>query len=772
MQGEKYMNPLIFAEFVSIIYVSLTLIGNYMKSDKSICMKRLKLVSFLVIGWLLTDALSYRFMVPWDTSRVAILSEHFFHLMAFVMSNVVLFGFLLYSEAYLNEKAKLNKWTFVAPKIIAIIDVFLDIHYYLDGRMVVFKDGEFALIGTTSNFVLITYVLSLFFPPVVAFVKRKEVGKGTVFTLSFFGIPAIVSIIYLVMTGKEYSVLAGAGSVIFVAMSLQRDITRNEIEKYAAIQALAENSARMLALEDTFECLYDVELESGKYACYIKGELYEANVAPKLVESGDFFADLADNIEATIFFEDREDLYNTLTREAIKLELTGADHFDYYYRINTDEEPIWFKLRIVYKDAEKKNIIIGSFNASGDVEAKQIADQKIKLEEALELAEKANMAKSEFLLNMSHDIRTPMNAITGYTTIAKKYAGDEERVTDYLEKINASAQQLLTMINQVLEMSKIESGQLVLDEKPVNIQEQFDTLVTILSGQAQTAGIDFIYSLMNIKHYNVYADEARMSSITMNIIGNSLKFTPDGGTVRFLLEEIDPRKEGYATYKFMVADNGIGMSRKFQKSLFEPFSRENNTTVSKIQGTGLGTAIVKRLVDYLGGDISVKSEQGKGTAVTITVDLKICKKNVKSKEDEIDFNIECLKGKRALLVEDNEMNREIVKNILNEYGIIVEEADDGDISVKMVKEHVSKKEYTYYDYILMDIQMPRMDGHTATKKIRKLKFPKDVHVPIIATTANAFEEDKKKALDAGMDAHISKPINLWELLKTLAEYAR
>lgn len=394
---------------------------------------------------------------------------------------------------------------------------------------------------------------------------------------------------------------------------------------------------------------------------------------------------------------------------------------------------------------------------------KKEREQALILEKARDIADAANKSKTRFLFNMSHDIRTPLNAIMGFTQMAQKYMNDKERLAEYLRKIDMSSSQLLGLVNQVLEMARIESGKITVEEEPINVRREYNEMVTVFAAQAQKNGQEFICALEDIKHDDILADRARMSSITLNIAGNALKYTPKGGKIVFLLKETKPRKEGCATFVFSVEDTGIGMSSEYMEVLFEPFSREKNTTVSKIQGTGLGLSIVKSLVDLLDGEIKVESTPGKGTRFDIIIDFKI-----NTEVCEPGKNIEAqpisMEGKKILLVEDNEMNREIAVDLLCERGIIVEEAGDGTEAISLIRQ----KGMYYFDCILMDIQMPLMNGFEATRIIREMCDGR--HIPIIALSANAFSEDREKSIEAGMDDHISKPIDVKELFCVLEKY--
>jgi len=398
-----------------------------------------------------------------------------------------------------------------------------------------------------------------------------------------------------------------------------------------------------------------------------------------------------------------------------------------------------------------------------DEEEMKRTEQQRKNEIARIVAESANKAKTDFLFNMSHDIRTPMNAITGFTAMAKKYVNDSEKVSDYLGKIEKSGQQLLTLINQVLEMARIESGKIELQEEPVDVRKEYGDMVTVLSEQMLVNGLKYHYTLGDIEHNHVLTDKARVNSIVLNIVGNAIKYTPQGGTIDYRLKEMSARKPGYATFLFTVEDTGIGMSREYLKTIFEPFTREKTSTVSRIQGTGLGMSIVKSIVDLLGGNIEVQSEQGKGTRFDVTLDFKINEEAKEKPETPLSQTVS-FEGRRVLLAEDNELNREIAVDILEEAGMVVEEAEDGSRAVEIVRE----KGADSFDFILMDIQMPIMDGYEATKVIRT-RYP-NAKVPIIALSANAFEEDKTASREAGMNDHVAKPINLSELFGVLSKY--
>lgn len=390
----------------------------------------------------------------------------------------------------------------------------------------------------------------------------------------------------------------------------------------------------------------------------------------------------------------------------------------------------------------------------------------VKQEQLAEAAQAANKSKTSFLFNMSHDIRTPMNAIIGFANLAQNAKCSTEQMHSYLSKILVASQHLLSLINDILEMSRIESGKITLEPAPTSWNEMLQELQTIMQEQIESKKQSFTISIAPLTHDYVMIDKLRMEQVLVNLVSNASKYTPERGSIRVELAQYPAAKPNQAVYKISVIDNGMGMSEDFVKKIFSPFERANNSTVSKIQGTGLGMSITKSIVDLANGTIDVKSKLGEGTEIIVAVTLCLCTdaetaaRNTKQPDkqqaqaEQPDF-----KGKRLLVVEDNKLNREITVTILEQTGIITEQAEDGSVAVKMVQEAAPG----YYDLILMDIQMPIMDGYEATKQIRALPDKRLAQLPIIAVSANAFEEDKKASLAAGMDGHIAKPINVPDL---------
>lgn len=387
-----------------------------------------------------------------------------------------------------------------------------------------------------------------------------------------------------------------------------------------------------------------------------------------------------------------------------------------------------------------------------------------KTKKALAAAEKANAAKSEFLFNMSHDIRTPMNALLGYNELMKKELTDP-KLQEYQQKMEQSGNLLLSIINNVLDMASIENGNMKLDESYVNIAEAAGKIDGIFEEEAGKKGVHFIHE-MNVEHTHIMCDVAKIQEILVNLISNAVKYTPDGGTVILRSEELPGDKEETIKIKIEVSDNGIGMSKEFLPSLFTPFARERNTTAGKIAGIGLGMPIIKKYIDMMGGTIEVESEPGKGSKITVILQLRIADKVYYEQKKDKPSNVgeqDILQGKHVLMAEDNELNAEIAIAILDGMGLKIDHVEDG---VQCV-DRIEKMPADSYDLILMDIQMPNMNGYKATQMIRHLKDEKKAGIPIIAMTANAFEEDKKEAFANGMDGHIAKPIDIEKVEKVL-----
>ena len=428
----------------------------------------------------------------------------------------------------------------------------------------------------------------------------------------------------------------------------------------------------------------------------------------------------------------------------------------------------WFLSMVVPQSYDKNGNVTSVLFANRDVTDEKLRElkQEEELREAKLKAECANKAKSSFLLNMSHDIRTPMNAIIGYAELASRHLQETDKLGRYLEKIQICGKELLSMLGNVLDLARIENNKVEMEYTVSNVHECFENCVIMFQQQAESKK-QTISLTEQIMYPYVYMDEPHLSEVCLNIISNAIKYTNTGGWISCNVVQKSCEKEDWCNMIISITDNGIGMSEEFQKRVFETFERERNTTSSHIEGSGIGMGITKKLVELMDGTIEVKSKQGKGSTFTVTIpcrkaseDDSLVKKNSNLR------NKNCLNGVRILLVEDNEINTEIATELLKEEGCIVETANDGVACIDMIE----KADADYYKMILMDIQMPVMNGYDATLAIRKMKDTKKARIPIIAMTANAFAEDAQKGLSVGMNAHVAKPVDMNILVPTMMKF--
>ncbi len=394
-------------------------------------------------------------------------------------------------------------------------------------------------------------------------------------------------------------------------------------------------------------------------------------------------------------------------------------------------------------------------------------EQQRLMKEAADAAYSANHAKSVFLFNMSHDIRTPMNAIIGYAELSRKHLQEPEKLKEYMEKICTCGNSLLAMLNNVLDLARIENNGVSIEETAAPVKENFDTCIEMFENSAENKK-QKILRHAELLHPYVYIDESHFTEILMNILSNAVKYTSVGGEIRCSLSQEEMSSQpGWCRTILTITDNGIGMSPEYQKHIFDAFSRERSTTLSGVEGSGLGMGIVKHLVDSMQGEISVQSRLGEGSTFVVSLPTRIAsREDAMAKRADNGMDTAALQGRRVLLVEDNDLNAEIATELLTESGLLVERADDGVACIKMVEDAAAD----YYDVILMDIQMPVMNGYEATVKLRHLDDKQKSMLPIIAMTANAFAEDRQKALAVGMNDHVAKPIDLNVLLPTIGKF--
>ena len=392
--------------------------------------------------------------------------------------------------------------------------------------------------------------------------------------------------------------------------------------------------------------------------------------------------------------------------------------------------------------------------------------QQELLKKTAEAAEAANKAKSTFLFNMSHDIRTPMNAILGYTELADRNLEDYDKTKTYHEKIRICGQRMLAILDNVLELARIENGKVTIEESANKAGKVLDDCLLMVKSEADKKHLNLIVK-KEIRYPYIYFDPARISEIILNLLSNAIKYTGEGGEIHCIVSQSENSVKGWVNQELLIKDNGIGMSEEFQEHIYETFARERTSTVSGIEGSGLGMGIVKNIVELMGGTIELTSKLGEGSAFKVCVPCRIASyEETQPKRAETDADTNHLSGKKILLAEDNDLNAEIAMELLSEEGLIIERVKNG---VECV-EKIEKMPVDYYSLILMDIQMPVLDGYTATEKIRKLNNPVKAAIPIIAMTANAFAEDKKKALEVGMNDHVAKPIDMNILIEILEKY--
>lgn len=388
------------------------------------------------------------------------------------------------------------------------------------------------------------------------------------------------------------------------------------------------------------------------------------------------------------------------------------------------------------------------------------------LKEAAEAADVANKAKSTFLFNMSHDIRTPMNAVIGYAELSEKHLDEPKILKEYIDKIILCGQRMLGLIDNILELARIENDNTCLEETVIDVSKSFDNVVDMFH---ENIAVKHLHLVINkdIKYPYVYMDESRVSEIAINILSNAIKYTGEGGTITKSLTQYPGEKDGWCLLEIIIADTGIGMSEEFKEHIFESFSRERTSTESGVEGSGLGMGIVKKLVDIMEGSIEIESKLGEGSRFIVKIPTRIAnEEDMKPKRARNKVDRSSLCGKRILLAEDNDLNAEIATELLKEEGLIIERADNGVTCIDMLK----KASVDYYSMILMDIQMPDLDGYGATVRIRNLPDVKKSQIPIVAMTANAFAEDRNKALDSGMNEHVAKPIDMNILIPVILKY--
>ena len=473
-----------------------------------------------------------------------------------------------------------------------------------------------------------------------------------------------------------------------------------------------------------------------------------------------------DYVNTWVYPDDRELVSQITNPDYIREKLAASNFFHTSYRIFRDGKIAYLQLRVVNVGSTDhvSQIVMGYRNV--DEEIMQEMNQNHLLENALDEATRAGRARDIFLSNMSHDIRTPMNAIVGYTALARSQLHNPEKLAGYLDIISTSSDQLLSLLNDVLEISRIESQQVHIQETECSITQILRGIEMAMLPLAATKGIAFTLDVSGIRHPVVFSDYQRLNQVLLCIANNAIRYTQPKGQIGITATEREDLNSGRCIYQFAIRDNGIGISRSFLSHIYEPFEREKNTTLSGVHGTGLGMTIVKKIVEMMGGTIDIESTPGEGSCFTITLALRVSRQPVMRTQKTQESPFPSKTSKKILLVDDNEINLEIGKELLKNAGYLVDIATDGSIAFEKIKASASGE----YDLVLMDIQMPVMNGYDAAKAVRRLSDPAHAAIPIIALSANTFDEDKRMALECGMNAHLGKPIEPDRLYKLLQKF--
>ncbi|MCM1262821.1 MAG: ATP-binding protein [Butyrivibrio sp.] len=660
-------------------------------------------------------------------------------------------------RTYQQEILKKNQ---TLEKIFTNIDCGV-IRHTLDGNILSINRAALEILGYESKDELIAAGFKLISPSVIE--KDKKKLREKIQTLKKEGDSI----------GVNYRVRHKNGDIVYVVADIKLMMEDGELIYQ---RFLLDCTDQKLNERRNMELVYALSVDY-KFVCFL-----DLNTSKGMVIQNDGTVDreymaMFDGekpieesvrlyIDNFVYEDDKPLMTHALSLENLKAELSYEKMFYVYYRAFINGKILYYQMKAVRAGTWEDNqgIVIGV--RCVDDEIRKDMEKRDLLENALLQANKASEAKSAFLSNMSHDIRTPMNAIVGFTNLAIAHIDNTEQVKEYLGKIMTSGNHLLRLINNVLDMSRIESGKVQLEEKPCNLIDIMNGLRSILQADINAKHMQLEIDTEHIKDINIYCDVLRLDQVLLNLVSNSVKYTRNGGTVSVKVTQKGGAPEGYANYEFLIKDNGIGMSEEFVQHIFEPFEREKNSTLSGVQGTGLGMAITKNIVDMMAGSIDVKSELGKGTEFTLCLMMRLYSEELKQQPVQTDkesvSNSKRHTG-RILLTEDVELNQEVATAILSDAGFEVEIADNGQIAVDMLK----KSKPGYYKLVLMDVQMPVMNGYEAAKEIRKLEDQELSTIPIIAMTANAFEEDKQEAIKCGMNGHIAKPIDIGNLFETL-----
>ena len=586
----------------------------------------------------------------------------------------------------------------------------------------------------------------------------------------------------------EYMVYDRSGNEVYLreSLSLTKDEESGDIMGVIILRDITEqklvekeNRRRLRVIEGLsvdYESVYFVDLDRDTYDIYRRNSYITRYYGDCFEET--YSGAIRAFADSGVYPEDRGHFLQEMEADTIRRKLQSQVAARFIFRVQPDHRfpPQRYRVKLVRTgpgDRHISNVLLGFACVEEEMQAESA--QREALESALRQARQAAEAKTLFLSNMSHDIRTPLNAIVGFTALAKEHVSEPEKIQGYLAKITESSNHLLALISDVLDITHIESGRFSMEESPHEVRDLITQAVDLIRPQAAKRRTQLAILVDDSLPKRIYCDSMRFFQVVSNLLGNAVKYTPEGGRVRLRVKRRAPSPHGYVSMEITVSDNGIGMSQEFMKKIFDPFERENRTAVSRVEGSGLGLSICKGIIDAAGGTISVRSAPGRGSCFTVNLAFRIAQESEEPEEESAvgrKFHVfrkkksgeeKSLDGIRVLVAEDNELNREIAISMFENMHIAAEAVENGKLAVECVKERGAG----YFDVILMDVRMPVMDGHAAARAIRALPDERMSQVPIIAMTANAFEEDVLAAKEAGMDAYVSKPVDGKSLLSAI-----
>jgi len=748
----------------------LRMVSGVVRSEKRDIYVSIMTIGMIYLGLDMLWGVIYDSLLP-----VPILMQKIIYALYYSASAILSYRWFAYVEymqdsaLYHNSKIRtLTKIPMFFVVAVSVLSMWTGWFFYIDAQGVYCRGPLYIpqLVFTYGYIIFAAAKLALR----MFMTKEFEDQNTYMIMLSYFVFPVVFGVLQVAYQNMPFLCVGIAMATLqtylfFVTFEKERELSSSKIH----------------SLSRLFISSYYLDLQTGKREYlsnteekvedYLTADFY--NTAPQDYEDA-----VRIYVDTYVHPEDREN-YCKMTSRAYMAQTLSRDNlfYSFNYRQVAGGIEKWFRMHVIVASYSPEGKVTHVVMAIMDVdkEIQKDIQQKETVEEALVAAERANQAKSQFLSSMSHDIRTPMNAITGFVTLAQSNIDNKIQVKDYLDKIQSASKHLLSLINDILDMSRIESGKVQIEESEVSLKEVLVDVNNLIQPMAREKEISFKIEKEIVNNY-VYCDKLRLNQVLINLLGNAIKFTPQGGEVLLHIHQEMVAPEGYGVYIFKVKDNGIGIGAEFLDSIFEAFEREKSTENSGIQGTGLGLSITKSIVKLMGGKISVESELGKGAEFTVkvvfmlqdvdeetmsTMELVTDKKQAAEQEAQKAL----FKDKKILLVEDNIMNREIAKKLLEAQGFIIDEAKDGREAV----ERIASATPGEYAVVLMDIQMPIMDGYEATKAIRDLDNRILAKVPIVAMTANAFGEERKKAFACGMNGYVTKPIEVDVLFETLKQ---